>query len=152
MKTWPWRPVVTMVAVGCCGGADGDAVAAGPDDAVVDAVVVQMARPVERLVGGPLCGVGPRRRRWAAPEAAVRSLVVVVVDELVEEVLQFVEVRGVVRGEPFLEGLWNRSTFAAGLGVIGPGVTDPVAEGGEVLGERRTEYPAVVARTRSGQP
>ena len=67
------------------------------------------------------------------------SSVVVVINELVEECLQFGEGLGWrLGGEPFLEGLVESFDFPAGGGVVGSGVFLCDAE----VGERRLELVA----------
>src|SRR4051812_38688334 len=126
--------------------ADGDAVSAGPHDAVVDGVVEHLGGAGEWLGGGSASGCGGEDGGGgAATEAAVGAVVVVVGDELVELGLELVDARGrVVGGEPSFEGLVEAFDFAAGLGVIGPRVAKPDPERGEVVVEAGPERGAVV--------
>ena len=68
----------------------------------------------EAVVGGGGC---------FAVEAAVGSSVIIFVGEVVEEPLELVDGAGRGLGfEPFFEGLLESLDFAAGGGVVGPGV------------------------------
>ena len=65
-------------------------------------------------------------------ERGVGSALVVLVDELVEESLEFRQGGGGwLGGEPFLEGLLEAFDFAAGGGVVGAGVLLGDVERGE---------------------
>ena len=67
-------------------------------------------------LGVDVCG-------YCACDAAVGSVVVVGVGEVVELVLELVDgVGAVLGGEPFLEGLLESFDFAAGCWVVGSGV------------------------------
>ena len=83
----------------------------------------------------------------------MRSVVVVDLDELVELVLQRVD-RGSagLAGEPFLEGLVEPFDFAAGGGVVGPGVLLGDVQGRKFGLERVAAAASSDGRPTSGSP
>jgi len=99
------------------GGSDSDAPWGGIDDSVtVDAEVPDQDGFVDGERSGSGLGLGVMDLGWgSAGVGTVGSLLVVVVDEPVEQALEFGEVMGgVVGSEPFLEGLVEAFHFPAG--------------------------------------
>jgi hypothetical protein len=122
---------------------DGSAGQAGSDADVVESAVVSegdRALVVDPVVPDSVVGADDRAGgdgfrsggvglgRRSAAEGAVRPDGVVVALEAVQLALQLGDGGGGgLGGEPLLQGLVEPFNFAAGLRVVGPGMTDPDA-------------------------
>lgn len=116
------------------------AVVAQGDASAVDDVAADPVVHLREAAGGGGAGACVPRFGWCGPvERAVWPAGVVDVDERVELGLQVGEgVGGVAGGQPAFEGLVEPFDFAAGLRVVGAGVDQADAEGGQVAGRWRS--------------